>query len=149
MLNLLQKYPTKAPGESKSNLIRCGIKVISGAQVFGGDPSSTASQQQQQQNQTSAANNHVSVTEVQYLNNTTSRPSTVKSPANSAGSDIRYKPYDINHASIVTSKKKQAALAESKNSKVSKFCRNIMNFDNCHVTNLILTVARLILMIFI
>lgn len=139
MLDLLQKYPAKAPGESKSNLIiGCGITIISGAQVFGGDPSSTASQQQQQQNQTSAANNHVSVTEVQYLNNTTSRPSTVKSPANSAGSDIRYKPYDINHASIVTSKKKQAVLAESKNSKVSKkvlFCLNILYefFDSCDV----------------
>lgn len=82
--------------------------------VFGGDPNTVSHLN---------TNNHVSVTEVQYLNSTSSRPSTVKSPANSAGSDIRYKPYDINQANLVTNKKKQATLIENRNSKAALAAR--------------------------
>ncbi|KAL3286939.1 hypothetical protein HHI36_001425, partial [Cryptolaemus montrouzieri] len=68
-------------------------------QAFGGSSDSNAGM----------VNNHMAGTDVQYLNNSSSRPHTAKSPSNSAGSDIRYKPYDISPA-IITSKKKQAAL---------------------------------------
>lgn len=73
--------------------------------------------------------NHVSVTEVQYLNNSSSRPITAKSPANSAGSDIRYKPYSISPA-IVTSKKKQAAIENRQRVSPNFLNSYIINFSN-------------------
>ncbi|XP_031359271.1 uncharacterized protein LOC116182859 isoform X1 [Photinus pyralis] len=56
-------------------------------------------------------NNHVSLADVQNHrnSNSNSQPSQVKSPSNSTGSDIRFKPYEIGKPGIITTKKKQAA----------------------------------------
>lgn len=41
------------------------------------------------------------------------RPAVAKSPANSAGSDIRFKPYDLNKSSVATSKQRSATIKGS------------------------------------
>lgn len=57
-------------------------------------------------------NNHISLADVQNHRssvNSDTRPSVVKSPSNSTGSDIRFRPYDIGKPGTITTKKKAAA----------------------------------------
>lgn len=68
-------------------------------------------------NSSAVENNHH---DVQNFTNNISHPVPIKSPANSNGSDIRFKPYEIGKSSVVTTKKKQAAieLREAKSNKI-------------------------------
>ncbi|KAF5287987.1 hypothetical protein FQA39_LY15569 [Lamprigera yunnana] len=72
-------------------------------------------------------NNHVSLADVQNHrnSNSNSQPSQVKSPANSTGSDIRFKPYEIGKPGIITTKKKQAANELREMAKISTIATRI------------------------
>ncbi|CAH1164583.1 unnamed protein product [Phaedon cochleariae] len=75
-------------------------------QVFGGDP-------------TNMADHHVSVNDVFYRHegHAVARPGAGRSPADSAGSDIRYKPYDVNCSGSMGNKKKMAVMESRHNAK--------------------------------
>lgn len=75
---------------------------------------------------TNAGMTENNVADVQYSNNSSSRPITAKSPVNSAGSDIRYKPYSMSPA-IVTSKKKQAAIENRQKVSLNCFCCDMLS----------------------
>lgn len=125
----LKPHPGASPISPQGMVQVCSIcykSIPQKHQVFGGDAVlannhsgvvSIADIQQQQQQQQQYQNNLV----VGVGAVTTTRPSTVKSPANSAGSDIRYKPYEINKPPIISNKKKQAANELRQLAKVSFF----------------------------
>ncbi|KAL1500773.1 hypothetical protein ABEB36_006218 [Hypothenemus hampei] len=116
------KAPPGASPVSPQGMVQvcstCYKSIPQKHQVFGGEPTSgvtITSAATPAAPTTTPPSSQIGGADVQYLNS-----HTVKSPANSAGSDIRYKPYDIAHASIVTAKKKHAVvLNENKTSKAS------------------------------
>lgn len=95
----------------------CYKSIPQKQQVFGGGSAT--------ENLTPPVNNHVNNSLlINEIPNNNSRPGTVKSPANSACSDIRFKPYEIGKSSAHQNKKKANDL-KSTGSRTSSPASNV------------------------